>query len=83
MDIRYAVYPDDLSPISRVYEQSWKYAYRGIIPQEYLDSIAEGQWASGTDSPNRHTLVCAEHGEMIGTSSFAVPAFISIPDGVK
>lgn len=33
MEIRYADKNDDLFEISNVYESSWKYAYKGIIPQ--------------------------------------------------
>lgn len=32
MEIRYIDSNDDLKEISRIYEQSWKYAYKGIIP---------------------------------------------------
>ena len=35
---------DSREEISNIYEQSWKYAYKGIIPQAYLDSIPKGQW---------------------------------------
>lgn len=34
---------DSREEISNVYEQSWKFAYNGIIAQEYLDSIPSGQ----------------------------------------
>ena len=67
---------DDPLKISKVYEASWKYAYRGIIPQDYLDSIPEGRWASGFDNPNRKILVCAEAGRIVGTSSFCGSRFV-------
>lgn len=38
MEIRYVAQNDDPLEISGIYESSWKYAYKGIIPQEYLDS---------------------------------------------
>lgn len=75
MEIRYASSMDDPLKISKVYEASWKYAYRGIIPQDYLDSIPEGRWASGFDNPNRKILVCAEAGRIVGTSSFCSSRF--------
>lgn len=34
---------DSREEISHVYEQSWKCAYKDIIPQKYLDSIPSGQ----------------------------------------
>lgn len=43
LEIRYITQADDKSAVSKVYEESWKYAYQGIVPQDYLDSIPEGQ----------------------------------------
>lgn len=70
MKIRYLSSADDKAAISKIYEESWKHVYQGIIPQTYLDSVPEGQWASNLDSPNLKTLVCVEDGRLIGTSSF-------------
>ena len=70
MEIRYLQPGDSRTAISRVYEKSWKYAYQGIIPQDYLDSIPEGRWAANLDHPDRHTLLCVDGGEIVGTSSF-------------
>ncbi len=56
--------------ISKIYEESWRYAYRGIIPQSYLDSIPEGRWASRLTDPGLKALVCIDHGRFVGTSSF-------------
>ena len=75
MEIRYAVSMDDPLEISKVYEESWKYAYKGIIPLDYLDSIPAGRWASGIDGPNRKTLVCVEDGRIVGASSFCSSRF--------
>lgn len=66
---------DDRGMVSKVYEESWKSAYRGIIPQEYLDSIPEGRWAPGLDHPGRNTLVCLDNGKIVGTSSFCKSRF--------
>lgn len=61
---------DDMSAISAVYEQSWKYAYRGILPDEYLDGIPTGQWANGLRQPGRHSLLLFDGGKLLGTSSY-------------
>ena len=79
MEIRYAASMDDPLKISRVYEESWKYDYRGIIPQDYLDSIPAGRWASGIDNPNWKTIVCVEDGRIVGTSSFCSSRFEQFP----
>ncbi|MCI8361193.1 MAG: GNAT family N-acetyltransferase [Clostridiales bacterium] len=70
MELRYVMPTDSATAISRVYEQSWKYAYNGIIPQDYLDAIPEGRWASKLDRPDRKTLVCTDNDKIVGTSSF-------------
>lgn len=75
MEIRYADSWDDPYQISKVYEESWKYAYQGLIPQDYLDSIPVGRWAAGIGNPNQKTLVCVEDGQIVGTSCFGSSRF--------
>ncbi|MDE5933665.1 MAG: GNAT family N-acetyltransferase [Lachnospiraceae bacterium] len=70
VDIRYLLPEDDLPEISSVYEKSWKYAYEGMIPQSYLDSIPEGCWADNIHKDGRYNLVMTEDGKIIGTSGF-------------
>lgn len=66
---------DDRTEISNIYEKSWKYAYKGIIPQEYLDSIPSGQWCGAIDNPGRNTLVVFDGNKIIGTSSYCKSRF--------
>lgn len=66
--------------ISKVYEESWKYAYKGIIPQDYLDSIPEGHWAPNLDNPSWKTLLCIDNGRIVGTSSFCKSRFEQFHD---
>lgn len=80
IEIRYMTSDDDRTEISRIYEESWKYAYAGIIPQNYLDSIPEGQWISGLDHPERKTLICVEDSKFVGTSSFGKSRFGQFDD---
>lgn len=61
---------DNREKISNIYEKSWKYAYAGIIPQEYLDSIPSGQWCGAIGNPNRYTLIMLDEDKIIGTSSY-------------
>lgn len=70
MEIRYIVPEDSLMEISGVYENSWRYAYKNIIPQDYLDSIPEGRWATSISRPGRCNLVMTEKGRIIGTAAF-------------
>lgn len=80
MEIRYINASDDKNAISRIYEESWKFAYGGIIPQDYLDSIPEGKWVKNLDIPEWNTMVCVENGEYVGTSSFCKSRFEQYPD---
>ena len=69
MEIRYINQSDDLLEISNIYESSWKYAYKDIIPQDYLDSIPTGHWASSINKNGMNNLVVIENGRIIGTAS--------------
>ncbi len=71
MEIRYLRASDDREAISRIYEESWRAAYRGIVPQAYLDAIPKGQWAKSPDIPGWYTLVCTEKGSCVGTGCFS------------
>lgn len=70
MEIRYITKDDNPLEISKIYEKSWKYAYKGIIPQDYLDNIPTGQWANSLNKAGLNSLVLIDHGEIIGTASF-------------
>jgi len=80
MEIRYITASDNKNAISRIFEESWKYAYRGIVPQDYLDSIPKGRWVKRLDIPGWYTMVCIENGEYIGTCSFCKSRFENYPD---
>ena len=70
MEIRYLSEQDSLYEVSNVYEQSWKYAYKGIIPQEYLDAIPAGRWANVGLKSKMSNLVALEDRCIIGTLGF-------------
>lgn len=70
MEIRYINSADNPMDISNVYEKSWKYAYKGIIPQDYLDSIPVGRWANNVNKADMNNLAVTENGLIIGTASF-------------
>ena len=70
MEIRYITKDDNPLEISKIYESSWKYAYKNIIPQNYLNSIPTGQWANCINKIGMNNLVLIEHGSLIGTASF-------------
>ena len=69
MEIRPLRETDSRLEVSRIYEESWKFAYQGIVPQAYLDRIPAGLWAASLDQGGRWSLVLEEGGRLIGTSS--------------
>lgn len=70
MEIRPLTPEDDCAAVSRVYEESWKSAYRGIIPQEYLDGIQAESWSGAIDAPGRRSLIMLDSGKIAGTSCY-------------
>lgn len=75
MEIRFVNENDSRDEISCVYEESWKSAYKDVIPKSYLDSIPKGQWITLPDEPKRKTLVLIEHQRIVGTCSFGASRF--------
>ena len=70
MEIRYINQEDNLLEISNIYECSWKYAYKDIIPKNYLNSIPKGCWANNITKEHMTSFVLIEDGIIIGTASF-------------
>lgn len=75
MEIRPIRQTDDRMAISRVYEESWKFAYRDIIPQAYLSGIPAGSWAKAVDRDSMHTLLLLEGDCIVGTASYCAARF--------
>lgn len=61
---------DDRRAVGRIYEDSWKYAYKELLPQEYLDHLSAELWANRLDISDRHSLIVELDGKMIGTASY-------------
>ncbi|WP_249301507.1 GNAT family N-acetyltransferase [Feifania hominis] len=61
---------DDRLAVGRVYVKSWRHAYRGIVPQPYLDALEPDRWAASLDAPPRRSLVMLDGGRIVGTASF-------------
>ena len=80
MQIRLLTPNDDPFEISRIYEQSWKYAYNGIILQEFLDSIPQGKWVQSLDTQGRMHFVCELDGKLVGTASICASRWEKFKD---
>lgn len=66
---------DDRLAVSGIYEASWKYVYRDILPRDYLESIPAGRWISGLDLDGRIHLVMLDGGQYIGAACCCASRF--------
>lgn len=80
MEIRLLLPEDDRLAVSRIYEESWKYAYKGIIPQSFLDGISEGNRIENLDREGVCHLVAVVDGKLVGTSSYCKSRFSKYAD---
>ena len=69
MEIRRLRSGDDLFAVSRVYEESWRGTYRGLLSQEYLDSIPVGKWVPYLKQAGRESLLLLDGEKIVGTAS--------------
>lgn len=63
----------DAQALARVHVRTWQEAYRGLMPQDYLDSLDVARWRSGWDRvleamdwPRTGVLVAEDHDEVVG-----------------
>lgn len=73
--------PDDARAIAEVHVRSWRWAYRGLIPDDYLDRLSvddrEVRWREGL-TPPASNLGCVvaedEGGRVVGFAGFGAAA---------
>ena len=53
-----------------MYVRSWRHAYRGIVPQDFLDTLSEGFWQLGLEQSVDRTFVAREGGEIVGVCTY-------------
>lgn len=70
MEIRRLRPEDDRLAVARIYEESWRYAYKGIVPQDYLDGLRSEQWVPNLGREGLFHLLAEENGVFVGTVSF-------------
>lgn len=71
MKIRHLSKDDNLYAVSRIYEESWKSAYRDILPKEYLKNLPAGHWVPYLKNAGKNSLILMEGQQIIGTSSYS------------
>lgn len=68
MELRFVCADDDRRAIGEVYAQSWRHAYRGIVPQDFLDRLSDEDWLSAIDAPGMRALILLDGSRIVGTS---------------
>lgn len=71
---------DDPLAVARVYVESWRSAYRDIVPQPYLDALSPGRWAGGLDRDGHQSLVLIQDGIPVGTAAAGPSRWPGYPD---
>ena len=70
MEIRPYREGDDIDKISHIYALSWKTAYRGLIPDDFLDNISETRWSPLLRAESSRLVLALENGKPIGVSTY-------------
>lgn len=75
MNLRRAV-PDDAVAVARVHVRAWQVAYRGLMPDEYLDGLRPEERAQRYDFASRDasqptTLVAVDADTVLGFATIA------------
>ncbi|MBV7272412.1 GNAT family N-acetyltransferase [Clostridiaceae bacterium UIB06] len=51
---------NDVNTISNIYALSWKHAYKGIVPQKYLDELKSDFWVSSFENRIKNNIITAQ-----------------------
>ncbi len=69
MEIRKVNKNDDFEAIGNIYACSWKTAYRGIVPQSYLDGLNGGRLSTTLANSQYDAFIILDGDKYVGTSS--------------
>lgn len=82
-EIRHAGFADS-HEISKIYALSWKMAYRGMIPQDYLDALSEDYWTpkfqKWLSEGTLRAEILSEGGVSAGAAAFGRSRDETLPD---
>jgi ribosomal protein S18 acetylase RimI-like enzyme len=75
---------DDAAGIAHVHVESWRAAYKGIVPQDFLDAMSEtrrtGQWADILAGGTYRNWVAVQNGRVIGFAGTTEPDASDAPE---
>lgn len=70
MEIRRFTVKDDLNEVSRVYAASWRAAYHGIVPQQYLEELDDTRWVRFLSKELDCIWIAVQEGCIVGVSTY-------------
>jgi GNAT superfamily N-acetyltransferase len=79
--------PEDARPVAEMHVASWRHAYAGVLPDEYLDRLStderEAMWRGAFADPDRRNgaFVAEEGGRVVGFASFCPSRDEDAPEG--
>ena len=71
LEIRELCEQDDFDAVAHIYVKSWQTAYRGIVPQHYLDKLTHDRWSGMLRAEPSMSIGLFVDGRVIGTSSIS------------
>ncbi len=71
MEIRRFSKTDSVEDISKVYAESWREAYKGIVPQDYLDKLEDNRWVPMISGELGNLWIASDGEHIVGTATYA------------
>ncbi len=71
---------EEADAVSAIYAQSWKAAYKGFVPQAYLDALPDNRWSSILTDGGFDSLVIFDDQRIVGTSGYGKARDENFPD---
>lgn len=62
---------DLIADAGAIYACSWQTAYKGIIPQAYLDNLSASKWTAFLQSAQQNSYLLLDKGRCIATASIS------------
>lgn len=72
MIIRHITEDDDFNAVREIYEKSWKFAYRDIVPMEWMESRPKDKWGGNILHNGRTEIGAFDGDRIVGTASFGI-----------
>ena len=72
MDIRHITENDDIDAVREIYEKSWKFAYKDIVPMEWMESRPKDKWGGNILHNGRTEIGAFDGDRIVGTASFGL-----------